>query len=183
MKTSRHVVSDSHDRVLSRCVSLRRFFQKSGRISASTAFDPQKHDPVSFSAAQARKPAPKNSGDYASVSSVSSYANLIFSSNFTLSSGTTDGSLAPSSLFNHKPCEESKTSAFSAQLKKRYRDISALEMKILADSDEPQDESRLVIKGGPSVGTEEAEMVRWKKATDDHKTYASLFLCLTYTGS
>ena len=140
-------------------------------------FDHRKHDPLHFSAAQARKPAPKHSGDYASVSSVSSYANSIVSSNFTLSSSTTDGSSAPSSLFDHKPREESKTSAFSAQLKKLYRDISALETKILADSGEPQDESRIVIKGGPSIGTEEAEMARWKKATDDHKKYVP-FLCL-----
>jgi hypothetical protein len=99
------------------------------------------------------------------------------SSSFTLSSSTTDGSSAPSSLFDHKPREESKTSAFSAQLKKLYRDISALETKILADSGEPHDESRIVIKGGPSVGTEEAEMARWKKATEDHKKYV-LSLCL-----
>ena len=140
-------------------------------------FDPHKHDPVSFSTAQARKPAPKHSGDYASVSSASSYATSVVSSNFTLSSSTTDGSSAPSSLFdNHKPREESKTSAFSAQLKKLYRDISALETKILADSGEPQDESRIVIKGGPSIGAEDAEKARWKKATDDHKKYVSLFL-------
>jgi hypothetical protein len=49
-------------------------------------------------------------------------------------------------------------SAFSAQLKKLYCDISTLKMKILADLGEPQDESRIVIKGGPSIGTEEAEM-------------------------
>jgi protein SMG6 len=140
-------------------------------------FDPQKHDPVSFSTAQARKPAPKHSGDYASVSSASSYATSVVSSDFTLSSSTTGGSSAPSSLFdNHKPREESKTSAFSAQLKKLYRDISALETKILADSGEPQDESRIVIKGGPSIGAEDAEKARWKKATDDHKKYVSLFL-------
>ena len=100
-------------------------------------FDPRKHDPLSFSAAQVRKPAPKHSGDYASVYSVSSHANSIVSFNFTLSSSTTDGSSAPSSLFDHKPREESKTSAFSAQLKKLYRDISSLEKKILADSGEP----------------------------------------------
>ena len=146
-------------------------------------FDPRKHEPVSFSVAQARKPTPKNSGDYASVSSASSYANSIVSSNFTLSSSTTDGSSAPSSLFDHKPREESKTSAFSAQLKKLYRDISALETKILADSGEPQDESRIVIKGGPSVGTEDAEKARWKKATDDHKKYVSLFPCQICTDS
>ena len=146
-------------------------------------FDPRKHEPVSFSVAQARKPAPKHSGDYASVSSASSYANSIVSSNFTLSSSTTDGSSAPSSLFDHKPREESKTSAFSAQLKKLYRDISALETKILTDSGEPQDESRIVIKGGPSVGTEDAEKARWKKATDDHKKYVSLFSCQICTDS
>ncbi|KAH9053859.1 hypothetical protein EDB87DRAFT_1676684 [Lactarius vividus] len=141
-------------------------------------FDPRKHDAVAFSAAQARKPAPKHSGDYASVSSVSSYANSIVSSNFTLSSSTTDGSSAPSSIFDNKPREESKTSAFSAQLKKLYRDISALESKILADSGEPQDETRIVIKGGPSVGSEDAEKARWKKATEDHKQLSELMLRL-----
>ncbi|KAH9057140.1 hypothetical protein EDB83DRAFT_2390413 [Lactarius deliciosus] len=141
-------------------------------------FDPRKHDAVAFSAAQARKPTPKHSGDYASVSSVSSYANSIVSSNFTLSSSTTDGSSAPSSIFDNKPREESKTSAFSAQLKKLYRDISALESKILADSGEPQDESRIVIKGGPSMGSEDAEKARWKKATEDHKQLSELMLRL-----
>jgi hypothetical protein len=132
-------------------------------------FDPKKHDPVSFSAAQARKPAPKSSGDYAS--SVSSYAPSVVSSSFTLSSVTTDGSSAPSSLFDHKhkPRDESKTNAFSNQLKKLYRDISHLETKLLADSGEPQDESRIVIKGGPSAGADEMEKVRWKKAIEDHK--------------
>ena len=104
-----------------------------------------------------------------SISSVSSYANSIVSSNFNPSSSTTSSSSAPSSLFGHKPREESKTSAFSTQLKKLYCYISALKTKIIADSGEPQDESHIVIKGGPSIGTEEAEMARWKKATDDHK--------------
>jgi hypothetical protein len=68
---------------------------------------------------------PKHSGDTPSVSSVSSYANSIVSSDFTLSSSTTDG--PPSSLFDHKPHEDIKISVFSAQ---RYRNISTLEMKI-----------------------------------------------------
>ena len=144
-------------------------------------FDPRKHDPVVFSAAQARKPAPKSSGDYASVSSVSSsYAQSIVSSSFTLSSGTTDGSSAPSSLFDRKPREESKTNAFSNQLKKLYRDISHLETKLLADPGEPQDENRVVIKGGSSAAADEAEKARWKKAIEDHKRYAALFFCLAY---
>ena len=129
-------------------------------------FDPRKHDPLSFSAAQARKPAPKSSGDYAS--SVSSYAPSVVSSSFTLSSGT-DGSSAPSSIFDNKPRDVSKTNAFSNQLKKLYRDISQLETKLLADSGEPQDESRVVIKGGSSAGADDVEKARWKKAIEDHK--------------
>jgi protein SMG6 len=143
-------------------------------------FDPRKHDPVSFSAAQARKPAPKSSGDYASVSSVSSYAHSVVSSNFTLSSGTTDGSSAPSSIFDHnKPHDEPKTNAFSMQLKKLYRDISHLETKLLADSGEPQDENRIVIKGVPSAGADDAEKARWKSLIDDHKRYAHPFVFLS----
>ncbi|KAI0258017.1 hypothetical protein BC834DRAFT_1046289 [Gloeopeniophorella convolvens] len=128
-------------------------------------FDHRKHDPVSFSAAQARKPvpAPELSGDYASVSSASSYAHSVVSSNFTLFSSTTDGSSAPSSLFDHKqPREESKT----------------LETKILTNPGEPVDGSRIVIKGGPVTGTEEAEKARWKKAIKDHKLLADMMLNL-----
>ena len=126
---------------------------------------------MSFSAAQARKQAPKSSGDYGSVSSASSsYTPSVGSSSFTLSSSTTDGSSTPSSIFDHKPRDESKTNAFSNQLKKLYRDISLLESKVLADSGESQDESRIVIKGCPSTGSEEAEKERWKKAIGDHKT-------------
>ncbi|KAI9433991.1 hypothetical protein H4582DRAFT_1983834 [Lactarius indigo] len=108
-------------------------------------FDPRKHDACCLLLQHKRgSRRRRTSGDYASVSSVSSYANSY------------RGSSAPSSLFESKPREESKTSAFSAQLKKLYRDISALESKILADSGEPQDESRIVIKGGPSMGSEDS---------------------------
>ena len=61
-------------------------------------FDLRKHNPVSFSTAQARKPAPKSSGDYGSVSSASLYTHSVASSSFTLSSSTTDGSSTPSSF-------------------------------------------------------------------------------------
>ncbi|KAI9463378.1 hypothetical protein F5148DRAFT_1313175 [Russula earlei] len=136
-------------------------------------FDPRKHDPVTFSAAQARKPVPKSS-----VSSSSSYTHSVVSSSFTLNSSTTDGSSAPSSIFDHKPRDESKTNAFSNQLRKLYRDISLLEAKVLADSGEPQDESRIVIKGCASTGSEEAEKVRWKKAIEDHKLLSEMMLNL-----
>jgi hypothetical protein len=63
--------------------------------------------------------------------------------------------------------------AFSNQLKKLYRDISHLETKLLADSGEPQDdESHVVIKGGPSAGANEVEKARWKNLIEDHKWYA-----------
>jgi hypothetical protein len=38
---------------------------------------------------------------------------------------------------------------FSNQLEKLYHDISHLETKLLVDSGEPQDESRIFIKGRP----------------------------------
>jgi hypothetical protein len=132
---------------------------------------------MSFSAAQARKLAPKSSGDYASVSSVSSYTPSV-SSSLTLSS--TDGSSAPSSLFDRKPRDEPKTNAFSNQLKKLYRDISHLETKLLADSGEPQDENRIVIKGGPSAGADDAEKARWKTLIEDHKRYAPFVFPQSY---
>jgi hypothetical protein len=125
------------------------------------------------------KPPAKLSGNIASNSLASSlaYENSNLSSDFTLSSSTTDGSSSPpSSLFKHKPREESKANAFSAHIRQLYRDILALETKTLTDSGELQDESRLVIKGGPSVGAEDTEKARWKKATDDHKKYAVSFL-------
>ena len=71
---------------------------------------------------------------FPSISSVFSYTNSIVSSNFMLLSSTTNGSSAPSSLFDHNPHKESKTSAFSAQLKTLYHTISALQTKILAGS-------------------------------------------------
>jgi hypothetical protein len=58
---------------------------------------------------------------------------------------------------------------FQELLKRLYRDISHLEMKLLADSGEPQDESLIIIEGGPSVGADEVEKVRWTKAIEDHK--------------
>ncbi|KAA1471246.1 hypothetical protein DENSPDRAFT_776086 [Dentipellis sp. KUC8613] len=132
-------------------------------------FDPSKHDPMRFA-----RPTPKSSGDYVSVSSASSYAQSISSSTFTLSS-TTDGSSASSSVFD-RDRSQSKTNAFSAQLKKLYRDISALETKILhEDPEEDADESsRLVLRGGGEVGGEDSEKAKWKKMIDDHKQLAEM---------
>jgi hypothetical protein len=77
---------------------------------------------------------------------------------FTLSSGT-DGSFAPSSIFDNKPRDVSKTNAFSNQL---YHDISHLDTKLLLNSGETQDENCAVIKGGSSAGADDAEKARWR---------------------
>jgi hypothetical protein len=74
-----------------------------------------------------------------------SYATSVVFSFFTLSSSTTDGSSAPSALFNnHKPLEESKTSAFSTQLKKLSRDISALDSGRFDEDSEKEESDREV---------------------------------------
>ena len=73
-----------------------------------------------------------------------------------LSSGTTEGSFTPSSIFQLR--DKSKTNTFSSQLKKLCRDISLLESKVLADLGEPQDESRIDTKGCPSRGSGEDMM-------------------------
>ena len=129
---------------------------------------------MSFFAAQVRKSAPKPSGNYTSVYSISSYTQSVISSNFMLSSGTTDGSSTPSLIFDHSPCNEPKTNAFSNELKKLYHDISHLETKFLAYSEEPQQENCIVIKGGPSTEADDAEKARWKNLIENHKRYAQL---------
>ncbi|KAI0928296.1 hypothetical protein AcW2_004349 [Taiwanofungus camphoratus] len=181
-------------------------------------FDHRKDDPVRFSVL-ARPPAspnaihalagsnpnigrptptPKSSGDYVSASSTSSasYAQSTISSNFTLSSATTDSS-APSALFdtNGRRSEDSSssTNAFSMQLKKLYRAISALEAKILGtDKDAERDEEGerseqrvgVLVKGRPGAvgasvagkevkgGEEEVEKEKWRKLMADHKELA-----------
>lgn len=102
------------------------------------------------------------------------YAQSIASSSFTLSSSTADSSSAPSSLFDRKSKDESKTNnAFPVQLKKLYRDNSALETRITReDADDGQDEgsSRTAVRRpGPELTSDEAEKTRWKKMIEDHK--------------
>ncbi|KAI0063876.1 hypothetical protein BV25DRAFT_1899085 [Artomyces pyxidatus] len=137
-------------------------------------FDYRRDDPVRFAVQTRSTPTPKHSADYIPVSSASSYAASTTSSGFTLSSSsTTDDSSAPSSLFDRKPRDESKTNAFSAQLKKLYRDISTLEAKILQDPGEASvDNSRVLLQGG--AGSEEAENMRWRKTIADHKLLAEM---------
>ncbi|TFY56018.1 hypothetical protein EVJ58_g7892 [Rhodofomes roseus] len=174
-------------------------------------FDHRKDDPVRFLArpqaspnAAANRPhvdrptpTPKSSGDYVSASSTSSasYAHSTLSSNFTLSSATTDSS-APSGLFENPNARRSEvssssTNAFSMQLKKLYRGITALEQKILGeqrDKDADDEGNRntqtvgILIKGRPgSVGGlaggaevrgGEDDMEKWKRLLVDHKELA-----------
>ncbi|CCM02870.1 uncharacterized protein FIBRA_04983 [Fibroporia radiculosa] len=173
-------------------------------------FDYRKDDPVRFSvlsrphpssasgtngSTTARPtPTPKSSGDYVSASSTSSasYAQSTLSSSFTLSSNTTDSS-TPSALFENpnghaRRSEDSasNTNAFSMQLKKLYRTISALEAKILGedrDNDQEDDGDReprvgILLKGRPGSATEtkagEDEAERWRKLMTDHKDLAEM---------
>jgi hypothetical protein len=47
--------------------------------------------------------------------------------------------------------------------------IVTLESKVFVDLVEPQDENHIIIKGCPSIGTQEGEKAQWKKAIEDHK--------------
>ncbi|KIJ69496.1 hypothetical protein HYDPIDRAFT_79483 [Hydnomerulius pinastri MD-312] len=146
-------------------------------------FDHRKDDPVRFSvlarpSSNGGKPTPtsKNSGDYVSASSTSSYAHSMTSSSFTLSSGTTDNSSASSALFEGKPREDPGNNAFAVQLKKLYRNISSLESKILSeDTDDNADEGRILLHGrGREVTDEELEQQKWVKLISDHKRLAEM---------
>ncbi|KAF5330656.1 hypothetical protein D9619_005946 [Psilocybe cf. subviscida] len=147
--------------------------------AARQLFDHRKDDPVRFSVmtrAPNGRPMPtaKASGDYVSASSTSSYANSI-SSAFTLSS-TTDGSSTSSALFEGRPkTEDSGNNVYSVQLKKLYRTITNLEIKIKQeDSVEEADDamnSRTLPKSikGKELETDDHEREKWKKQINDHK--------------
>ncbi|EGN96009.1 hypothetical protein SERLA73DRAFT_112057 [Serpula lacrymans var. lacrymans S7.3] len=146
-------------------------------------FDHRKDDPVRFSVLARPSsstgrptPTPKSSGDYVSASSTSSYAHSMTSSNFTLSSNTTDTSSASSALFDRKPNEESSNNAFAVQLKRLYRGISVLETKILnEDTDDQADESRVMLHGhGKDVPDDDLEQQKWRKLISDHKRLAEM---------
>lgn len=141
-------------------------------------FDYRRDDPVRFHVLRPpthegsrATPTPKSSGDYVSASSTSSYAHSITSSSFTLNS-TTDGSSASSALFDEQPREHQNSSAFAAQLKKLYRQISSLESRLMKeDGREAADEGRITLKrsGEASPEPQEAEKDKWRKFVSDHK--------------
>ncbi|OJT14129.1 Telomerase-binding protein EST1A [Trametes pubescens] len=175
-------------------------------------FDPRKHDAVLFSSqhrhhgssappnpstnAGRPTPTPKSSGDWVSASSTSSvsYAHSTISSNFTLSSATTDSSSASSALFDtsnpSRKSEDSASSAnaFSRKLKEVYRTISGLESRLLGsdrerehtdDSERGAHRPGVLIKGRPastgaprSGASEEEESERWRKLVSDHRALA-----------
>ncbi|KAI0637215.1 hypothetical protein C8Q77DRAFT_554722 [Trametes polyzona] len=174
-------------------------------------FDPRKHDAVLFSSQHRQHgavappngspsvgrptPTPKSSGDWVSASSTSSvsYAHSTISSNFTLSSATTDSSSASSALFdsaNPRPKSEdsaSSANAFSRKLKEVYRTISGLESRLLGndrerdrgDDNERAQRPGVLIKGRPasssvprSGASEEEESERWRKLVADHRALA-----------
>ncbi|KAJ7219067.1 hypothetical protein GGX14DRAFT_589783 [Mycena pura] len=141
-------------------------------------FDHRKDDPVRFVLRGRPTPTPKSSGEYVSVSSTSSYAASMASSNFTLSS-TTDNSSASSALFDgksHPNGDERGTNAFAMQLKRLYRAITDLETKVKQeDSDETEDAGRVLLKTKEGEDDElerEKERERWKRQIADHKELA-----------
>ncbi|KAI0258142.1 hypothetical protein BC834DRAFT_975458 [Gloeopeniophorella convolvens] len=95
-----------------------------------------------------------------------------------LPTGSLHATPAPSLFWEHKQPREESKSTFSTQLKRLYRDISALETKILTNPGEPADDSRIVIKGGSVTGSEDVEKAHWKKAIEDHKMLADMMLNL-----
>lgn len=143
-----------------------------GSQSQRQLFNPRKDDPVRFSVltrpsgTHDNRPPPQSqsSADYVSASSTSSYAQ----SNFTLSS-TTDGSSAGSALFEKKEAPDT----FSGQLKRIYRTITALEVKISNGdaADEAREEiGRLTLKGKDKEDEEaDPEQQRWLRIIHDHK--------------
>ncbi|EIW85261.1 hypothetical protein CONPUDRAFT_141912 [Coniophora puteana RWD-64-598 SS2] len=148
-------------------------------------YDHRKDDPVRFSVLarpssnnMRQQAASKPSGDYVSASSTSSYAHSMASSSFTLSSGTTDNSSASSAVFDvhGKPKDDAGNNAFAVQLKKLYRNISALESKILnEDADDHADEGRVLLQSrSRGVSEDEAEQTKWVRIISDHKQLAEL---------
>lgn len=167
--------------------------QRQQRVSpgatAGRLFDHRKDDPVRFSVlprAQGRQlPTPKSSADYVSASSTSSYAASISSSTFTLSS-TTDGSSTSSALFDGRPgaqeTDDSGKNVFSIQLKRLYRTITDLEVKIKVE-DSPGDDadelgSRVMLKGKEIDSDGDLEKEKWKKQIADHKRFVETLLYL-----
>ncbi|KAK1222785.1 hypothetical protein PQX77_014353 [Marasmius sp. AFHP31] len=151
-------------------------------------FDHRKDNPMRFSVlgrpnqqSQRPIPTPKSSGEYISASSTSSYAASQVSSTFTLSS-TTDGSSASSALFDRgdKPHDESSgTNVFALQLKKLYRAITSMEMKIQKEEHDEEkdsrDNNRILVKGrnGQPEGNEvDRDKEKWTRRIEEHKTLA-----------
>jgi len=147
--------------------------------AARQLFDHRKDDPVRFSvmarpqlSAPGRpSPTPKSSRDYVSASSTSSYTA------FTLSS-TTDGSSASSALFDGRPNrDQDGNSVFSVQLKKLYREITNLKIKVKQeDSMDDADDvmSSTVVLKGKEVENEDLEKEKWKKQISDHQMLVSI---------
>ena len=149
-----------------------------GGHSARQLFNHRKDDPVRFSVLARPSNAPndrpipssKSSVDCASASSTSSYAPSSLSSSFTLSSNT-DTSSASSALFEKK---EPGNDAFAGQLKRIYRNITALESKIANEdaAEEAREEAgRITLKGKTKdIADEDREQQRWLKVIAVHKS-------------
>ena len=186
---------------------------------APRLFDPRKDNPHQFSVLQRGQthtqspvlgggrptPTPKSSGDWVSASSTSSaYAHSTISSNFTLSSTTTDSS-ASSALFDNgaqRSEDSAGPSALSSQLKRLYREILSLESRVQRDERErdlADDADRaapqrveVLTRSGPAAATAaaaaatgdmregalELEKERYRRMLHEHKECVCLLLSL-----
>ncbi|KZS89877.1 hypothetical protein SISNIDRAFT_444548 [Sistotremastrum niveocremeum HHB9708] len=146
--------------------------------AARQLFDPRKHDPVKFNNNSLIRPmpTPKSSADtFVSASSTSvssSYARSIGSS-FTLTSNSTGTSSFLSGIQQRKEDGEGNN-AFLVQLKRLYREISALEAKLLSeDADDEQEDSVRSLKSRAQPSQSQNED-KWPKLIVEHKSLAEM---------
>jgi protein SMG6 len=149
-------------------------------------FDPRKDDPVRFQTSVFSRPTPVSKGSVdtfvsASSTSASSYAHSIGSS-FTLTSNST-GTSGSSSGSPNAPREEGEGgNAFVFQLKKLYREITALEGRLITGEIDPDEdeEPRFTLQARTSsidTGSDD----KYLKMINDHKGYAILIRTKTDT--
>ncbi|KAF8326386.1 uncharacterized protein EI90DRAFT_3127987 [Cantharellus anzutake] len=148
---------------------------------AKQLFDPSRDDPMRFSVLSRQQASlssvPPNLGmtpaDYASVSSTSDTRSFP-SSAFTLSSVTSASSVDSGLSGTPKKDEPGSVNPFVVELKRVYREISALEKKLLSEDppvrsvEEEYDMSRVQ---GHSIATETADET-WVRLIASHKVLA-----------
>jgi protein SMG6 len=144
--------------------------------SSRQLFDFRKDDPMRFQSTNMIRSSPpsKSSGDTfvsASSSSNSSYAHSIGSS-FTLTSNSTGTSGSSLSGLNAPKGDGEGNNAFVSQLKRLYREITALESRLTSinlDADDTDDEPRFTLQARTSGGDGLQAEDKYLRIINDHK--------------